>query len=199
MQTEDNKERDLLSELDKATEKKEPSANNVKSWNFGDDDEAKNEATEQTQQADTTEQELAKAGNNPGGLTERQMRNNAIASAAGVSLLTELLCEGIISMRYHFKIDSEKRELLDERLLDTDYNTLNDQEKFLVNKYNRLKKECNEKLAKISKSTKNRERMEEAFYEYSRSTGKVFLTPQSRLWISIGEDVIKSTMAAMLM
>lgn len=194
---EENKapERDLLSELDRVTETKTPGAEGQnKPWGWGEDEvpiEPKTPGTTKTQPP-------ANPGNPNQKLTEAQIKSAAVASAAGVEFITSLVTEGIINLRYFHKFNEDERQKLDEYILDSAPEKLTEDEKQLSNRYNRLMDRRDKKIEKVTMSDKSRKRMEDAFEAYTVATGKVFLTPQTQLGLSVGESVVKAIIAAFI-
>jgi hypothetical protein len=195
MQNENDEDKDLLSQLSELTEPKEPSEKQPKSFVWQDDDlDGENEPQNQTEtQANTTSKPIEGANKN---LSPEEIKLSAQSSAAGVELITSLLSEAIINLRYYNKFTDDERTRLDEEILDKNPTQLNEEELRLSNKWHRLMARKKEKEDKISISDKARKNLEDSFAAYTELTGKTFLTPKSRLWVFIAEHTIKSVIAA---
>src|SRR5688572_11877788 len=113
MQEENATERDLISELDRATETKNPNTSNQnKSWEWGEDEVPISPGAQKTPPAaEAVTQSTSK-------LSPEKIKSAAVASAAGVEFLTSLVSEGIINLRYFYKFKEEERQKLDDFILD---------------------------------------------------------------------------------
>lgn len=188
-------DQDLLSRLNIATEKKAPTANPVKSFAW-DDDGAGADPADAKNNPDAQPATTTKAAGAEKKLSPEEIKRAAEASAAGVELITSLLSEAIINLRYYFKFTDEERIELDEKILDEDPNILNPDQRKLKSRYERLMERRDKKLDKVSVSDKARAALEKSFEAYTEETGKTFLTPKSRLWVYISEHAIKTVIAA---
>ena len=189
-----SEEKTLLDELKQATEKKNVSANQIKSWKFEEAEMASDQEpnAETDAPADTT--------NKPGlkKLTADQIKASAVASTAMVELLTVNLNQAIIYILYHFKLTGEERELIKTDLLFKDFNNLSEPHQFLVRKYKHTKEERDLKIEKISPDKAARARMEQAFIQYTELTGQTFVTPKTNLAVCLLEGVAKSVIGAVI-
>ena len=188
---EPKKERDLASELDRVTEHKEPTNNNAVFW--GLDDPNKKETTLGEDDANT-EQETSTGGK----LSKQVIEADAKASAAFIELLTSNVAEGIIGVRYHLKFKSAERKALDEFILDTPDEKLTEPQLLLKNRKKRLDLAKKENLKTVSASESSRSRMENAFAECAKLTGKTYMTPKTMLNASIAEAFIKAITGAFI-
>lgn len=187
---------DLLEVLKQKTEVKTPSVAASQSWDFSTDDKtdivAPVGATPQTTQTTTSQPTQAVQTDNEPKPDKKTIRMDAEASQAGIEFLTTLIGELIITWMYHKKFSVEQRELLNEKLLDANPANFTDEEKALLNRYNRLMKEKDRKMKKMEQSERAKERMINAFERYSEITGKTFMSPGLMLTIAVSENIVKT-------
>lgn len=187
----------LLEELAKRTEAKTPSAAASQSWDFSNDEKetvAPNGLQNPTPEATTQQTTTA-----PGATTteapkidKKEAKIAAESSQAAIEFLTTLIGEFIVNYQFAKNFTPEQKELLNEKLLDSNPDFLNDEEKTLLARYQRLEKKKNKKLKGLEQSEKARERMVHAFEKYSELTGQTFMSPGLMLGIAVGENVVKT-------
>jgi len=187
---------DLLEILKQKTETKTPSVAASQSWDFSTDDKTDIVAPvranpQPTQTAPAQPTQAVQTDNEPKP-DKKTIRIDAEASQAGIEFLTTLIGEFIITWMYYKKFTAEQRELINEKLLDSNPATFTDEEKALLHRYQRLMKEKDRKMKKMEQSDKAKERMINAFERYSEITGKTFMSPGLMLTVAISENVVKT-------
>lgn len=187
---------DLLEILKQKTETKTPSVAASQSWDFSTDDKTDIVAPvganpQPTQTAPAQPTQAVQTDNEPKP-DKKTIRMDAEASQAGIEFLTTLIGEFIITWMYYKKFTAEQRELINEKLLDSNPATFTDEEKALLHRYQRLMKEKDRKMKKMEQSDKAKERMINAFERYSEITGKTFMSPGLMLTVAISENVVKT-------
>lgn len=193
MPNEKEQPRDLVAELSQLTEKKEPSENaNTNSWRFPDDEKESLPAKADKPDTAAAETEV------DGPLTDDQIKKGARASAAFIFFITSLISEAIIMIRYRLKFTGDQIDLLEGKLMDTPNSKLTEEEIILKNRKIRMDEKRDKKLEKISVSTTERQRMEEACEAYSRATGKIIMSPGAQIAAAISEAVVKSSLQAFI-
>lgn len=189
---------DLLAELAKRTEAKTPSAAASQSWDFSNDEKEtvapnglQNPTPETSTPGASTPTPGAPATEAPK-IDKKEAKIAAESSQAAIEFLTTLIGEFIVNYQFAKNFTPEQKELLNEKLLDTNPDFLDDHEKTLLARYQRLEKKKNKKLKGLEQSEKARERMTHAFEKYSELTGKTFMSPGLMLGVAIGENVVKT-------
>lgn len=188
---------DLLEILKQKTETKTPSVAASQSWDFSTDDKQDVVApvgvnTHQKQPQTTTTAPSNTTQSGEPKPDKKTIRMDAEASQAGIEFLTTLIGEFIITWMYYKKFTAEQRELINEKLLDSNQAKFTDEEKALLHRYQRLMKEKDRKMKKMEQSDKAKERMINAFERYSEITGKTFMSPGLMLTVAISENVVKT-------
>lgn len=188
---------DLLEELKKRTEPKTPSEAASQIWDFSNDEKetvAPNGLQNPTPEASTQPTTTTPGATNPEApkIDKKEAKIAAEASQAGIEFLTTLIGEFIVNYQFSKNFTDEQKELLNEKLLDSNPDFLNDEEKTLLARYKRLEKKKDKKLKGLEQGEKARERMVHAFEKYSELTGTTFMTPGLMLGVAVGENVVKT-------
>lgn len=189
---------DLLAELAKRTEPKTPSAASSQSWDFSNDEK---ETVQPNGLQNPTPEAITQGASTPtpGATTpeapkidKREAKIAAESSQAAIEFLTTLIGEFIVNYQFSKNFTDEQKELLNEKILDTNPDLLSEEEKTLLARYKRLEKKKDKKIKNLEQSERARERMTHAFEKYSELTGKTFMTPGLMLGVAIGENIVKS-------
>jgi hypothetical protein len=185
MQTENNNSNssdntdDLAARLRSATETKSPEQTVSVNDGFWD------------QEAEIEEETAEEAASAPKSKSrEQEIKDSGDTAAVGQELLVTMLCDGIIGIRHRNKFTPEENEKLKQGLIDADAEVLQGDQKTLRAKWDRLQKQREKKKRDIQYTADQRQRMQRAWQEYFRITGKK-LSPEWLIVISLFEGAIK--------
>lgn len=176
-------ESNLHEMLEQETEQKAPSIG-AKMWDFSDDGEIIEETAPETETAQENEKQAPVKTTKD---KEKIQKASAETATASIDALLDLFGGFAISAKFKNSFAPGEIELLND-FLDRPFETLTDDQKTLVTKYNRLKSKMDNKMQNLPFTENTTSRLNAVFENYFRITGKE-LSPEFLLIMGIGSAI----------